>query len=101
MKRPNDFNGLTTELATWEGDLDELARAMAKVTNRKTVGKLVMPMLFRCLFLGYPHDMSRFLEAGGAIDSPGFDIDSCKRLIPEAFTAEDWFRFQLGNRGLS
>ena len=59
-----------------------------------------MATLFRWLPLGCLHDMSLFLEAGGAIDSPGFDSDTCKQFIPEAFTASDWFRFQLGNRGL-
>jgi hypothetical protein len=40
---PNQFNGMTTELVTWEGSVHDLASAMEEVTNQKTVGKLAMP----------------------------------------------------------
>ena len=38
---PNQFNGMTTELATWEGSVHDLASAMEEVTNQKTVATLV------------------------------------------------------------
>jgi len=57
---PNQFNGMTTELATWEGSVHDLASAMEEVTNQKTVGKLAMPKFFRRLFLGCLHNMMKF-----------------------------------------
>ena len=64
---PNQFNGMTTELATWEGSVHDLASAMEEVTNQKTVGKLAMPKFFRRLFLGCLHNRCEFFEAGGAL----------------------------------
>lgn len=71
---PNQFNGMTTELATWEGCVHDLASAMEEVTNKKTVGKLAMPKFFCRLFLGCLHIMCEFFEAGGALKSPSYDI---------------------------
>jgi uncharacterized protein YbjT (DUF2867 family) len=97
---PAAFAGKSAELATWEGDLSDLAAAMQAASGHKTVGKLAMPKIFRKLLLGCLHDMCLFFEAGGALTSPGYDIEACRRLNPDAFSAEDWFRYQLGNRGL-
>jgi len=46
----NQFNALTTELATWEGSVHDLASAMEDVTNQKTVGKLAMQKFFCIIF---------------------------------------------------
>jgi hypothetical protein len=74
---------------------------MQAATGQKTVGKLAMPKISPKLFLGCLHDMCLFFEAGGGpLTSPGYDIEVCQRLIPDAFSTVDWFRFQLGNRGL-
>ena len=97
---PNQFNGMTTELATWEGSVHDLASAMEEVTNQKTVGKLAMPKFFRRLFLGCLHNMCEFFEAGGALKSSGYDIEDSIQLIPSAFSAKDWFRFHLSNKGM-
>ena len=57
-------------------------------------------LLFRRLFLGCLHDMCEFFEAGSALKSPGYDIESSIQLIPSAFSAKDWFRFHLSNKGM-
>ena len=59
---PNQFNGMTTELTTWEGSVHDLASAMEEVTNQKTVGKLAMPKFFRRLFLGCLITCASFLR---------------------------------------
>ena len=97
---PNQFNGMTTELATWEGSVHDLASAMEEVTNQKTVGKLAMPEFFRRLLLGCLHNMCEFFEGGGALKSPGYDIEASIQLIPRAISAKDWVRFHLSNMGM-
>lgn len=97
---PNQFNGMTTELATWEGSVHDLASAMEEVTNQKTVGKLAMPKFFRRLFLEFLHNMCEFFEAGGALKSPGYDIEASIQLKPSAFSAKDWLRFHMSNMGM-
>ncbi len=57
---PNQFNGMTTELATCEGSVHDLASAMEEVTNQKTGGKRAMHKFFRRLFLGCLHNMMKF-----------------------------------------
>ena len=75
---------MTTELATWEGSVHDLASAMEEVTNQKTAGKLAMPKFFRRLFLEFLHNMCEFFEGGGALKSPGYDIEASIQLIPSA-----------------
>jgi hypothetical protein len=97
---PERFNGVTPQPATWEGNVHDAASAMAAVTRQETRGKRAMPKLFRWLFLGCWHGMCNFFEAGGALASPGYGIAACRKLVPDAFTAEDWCRFHLTHKGL-
>ena len=100
FSEPNQFNGMTTELATREGSIHDLASAMEEVTNQKTAGKLAMPKFFRRLFLEFLHNMCEFFEAGGALKSPGYDIEASIQLKPSAFSAKDWLRFHMSNMGM-
>jgi hypothetical protein len=48
-----------------------------------------MPIFLRRLLLNDLHNMFLYFEAGGPKGTP----DEFKKIVPDALSAEDWFRF--------
>ena len=81
--------GKTLDVIGWEGDLEDVARALEKVGGVPVQHKLAMPIWLRRLFLKDLHNMFLYFEAGG----PKGTAEEFKKIIPDALSAEDWFRF--------
>lgn len=81
--------GRSLDVIGWEGDLSQVAQALEKVGGVPVKYKLAMPVFLRRLFLKDLHNMFLYFEAGGPKGSPS----DFKKIIPNALSAEDWFRF--------
>lgn len=81
--------GRSLDVIGWEGDLSQVAQALEKVGGVPVKYKLAMPVFLRRLFLKDLHNMFLYFEAGGPKGSPS----DFKKIIPDALSAEDWFRF--------
>jgi uncharacterized protein YbjT (DUF2867 family) len=89
FKNPETWLGRSLDVISWEGDLSQLAQALEKVGGVPVEYRLAMPIFLRRLFLKDLHNMFLYFEAGGPKGSP----EEFKKVIPDAFSAEDWFRF--------
>ena len=89
FKNRETWLGRSLDVIGWEGDLSQVARALEKVGGVPVKYKLAMPVFARRLFLKDLHNMFLYFEAGGPKGSP----DDFKKIIPDALSAEDWFRF--------
>ena len=72
-----------------EGDLSQVAQALQKVGVVPVKHSLAMPIFFRHLFLKNFQNMFLYFEAGGPNGTP----EEFKRVVPDALSAEGWFRF--------
>ena len=81
--------GQTLDVIGWEGDLADVARALENVCGVPVKQKLAMPIFLRRLFLKDLHNMFLYFEAGG----PKGTAADFRKIIPDALSAEDWFRF--------
>ena len=81
--------GRSLDVIGWEGDLSAVAKALENVGGVPVKYKLAMPVFLRRLFLKDLHNMFLYFEAGGPKGSPA----DFKKIIPDALSAEDWFRF--------
>ena len=81
--------GRSLDVIGWEGDLSQVAQALEKVGGVPVKYKLAMPIFLRSLFLKDLHNMFLYFEAGGPKGSPS----DFKKVVPDALSAEDWFRF--------
>lgn len=86
---PDAWLGQSLDVISWEGDLSDVASALEKVSGVPVKSKLAMPVFLRRLFLKDLHNMFLYFEAGGPKGKP----EDFKRVVPDAFSAEDWFRF--------
>lgn len=86
---PHDWYGKTLDIVSWKGDLSDIASALEKVSGSRVRAQLAMPIFLRRLFLNDLHHMCLYFEEKGLSAEP----DEFKRVIPDAFSAEDWFRF--------
>jgi uncharacterized protein YbjT (DUF2867 family) len=84
-----EWLGTSLDVIGWQGDLNQVAAALSKVSGVPVKAKLGMPIFLRRLFLKDLHNMFLYFEAGGPKGSP----EEFKKVIPDAFSAEDWFRF--------
>jgi len=89
FKNPEAWLGRTLDVIGWEGDLSQVAQALQKVGGVPVKHSLAMPIFFRRLFLKDLHNMFLYFEAGGPKGTP----EEFKRVVPDALSAEDWFRF--------
>lgn len=89
FKNRNTWLGRSLDVIGWEGDLSDVAKALEKVGGVPVKYKLAMPVFLRRLFLKDLHNMFLYFEAGGPKGSPS----EYKKIIPDALSAEDWFRF--------
>ena len=89
FKNRDAWLGRTLDVIGWEGDLSEVAKALEKAGGVPVKPKLAMPIFLRRLFLKDLHNMFLYFEAGG----PKGSAADFKKIIPDALSAEDWFRF--------
>lgn len=86
---PHDWFGKTLDIVSWKGDLSDIARALETVSGTRVRPQLAMPIVLRRLFLNDLHHMCLYFEEHGLSAEP----EDFKAIIPDAFSAEDWFRF--------
>jgi len=89
FKNPDKWLGRSLDVISWEGDLSQVAQALEKVGGVPVKYRLAMPIFLRKLFLKDLHNMFLYFEAGGPKGTP----EEFKKVIPDAFSAEDWFCF--------
>jgi uncharacterized protein YbjT (DUF2867 family) len=90
FKKPEMWLGRSLDVISWEGDLSQVAQALEKVGGVPVKHSLAMPIFLRRLLLKDLHNMFLYFEAGGPKGTP----EEFKKVIPDAFSAEDWFRFR-------
>jgi uncharacterized protein YbjT (DUF2867 family) len=86
---PETWLGRSLDVIGWEGDLSQVAKALEVVGGVPVKYGLAMPIFLRRLFLKDLHNMFLYFEAGGPKGTP----EKFKTIVPEALSAEDWFRF--------
>ena len=74
----------------WQGNLLQVAEALSKVSGVPVKAKLMMPKVFRSLFLKDLHHMFLYYEEE---KGPRGTPEEFKKVLPSALSAEDWFRF--------
>ena len=90
FKNPHDWFGNTLDVIGWQGDLLQVAKALSKVSGIPVKAKLVMPKIFRSLFLKDLHHMFLYYEEE---KGPRGTPEDFKKVLPDALSAEGWFRF--------
>ena len=90
FKNTHDWFGNTLDVIGWQGDLLQVAKALSKVSGIPVKAKLVMPKIFRSLFLKDLHHMFLYYEEE---KGPRGTPEDFKKVLPDALSAEGWFRF--------
>lgn len=90
FKDPHTWIGKTLDVIGWQGDLSEVAAALSKVSGVPVKAKLAMPIFLRRLFLKDLHHMFLYYEVQ---KGPRGTPEAFKKVLPDALSAEDWFRF--------
>jgi taspase (threonine aspartase 1) len=86
---PKEWYGKSLDIVSWKGDLSDIASALERVSGTRVRAQLSMPIFMRRLFLNDLHHMCLYFEEKGLSAEP----EEFKKIIPDAFSAEDWFRF--------
>ena len=89
FKEPEVWLGRSLDVITWEGSLYDIAKALENVAGTPVKARLAMPVFLRRLLLKDLHNMFLYFESGGPKGTP----DEFKKIVPNALSAEDWFRF--------
>lgn len=89
IANPDPWNGKILDVASWEGSGADLAAALQKVSGTPTKFSLAMPRFFRGIFLNDLHHMCLYFEKHGGFTA---SIEQFKEVVPDALSAEDWFR---------
>lgn len=90
LKDPQTWLGKTLDVIGWQGDLLQVAAALSKVSGVPVKAKLAMPLFLRRLFLNDLHHMFLYYEVQ---KGPRGTPEAFKKILPDALSAEDWFRF--------
>ncbi len=90
FKNPQRWLGQSLDVIGWEGDLNQVAAALAKVSGMPVKAKLAMPIFLRRWLLKDLHHMFLYYEVQ---KGPRGTPDAFKQFLPDALSAEDWFRF--------
>ena len=90
FKNPQEWLGKTLDVIGWQGNLSQVAEALSKVSDIPVKAKLAMPKFFRKLFLKDLHHMFLYFEDE---KGPKGTPEEFKKVLPDAMSAEDWFRF--------
>jgi len=89
FKNSSEWNKKILDVVSWEGSLADVAAALEKVGGVKVNHGLAMPIFARKMFLSDLHHMCLYFANGNPAGRP----DDFKKVVPGAFTAEDWFRW--------
>jgi len=89
LHNPTEWYGKTLDVISWKGDLKAVAAALEKVGGVPVKYGLAMPMFIR-RFLKDLHNMFLYYEVE---KGPKGEPEELKKVVPDAFSAEDWFRF--------
>ena len=90
LKDPHTWLGKTLDVIGWQGDLSQVAAALSKVSGVPVKARLAMPIFLRRWFLKDLHHMFLYFEEQ---KGPRGTPQAFKQVLPEALSAEDWFRF--------
>ena len=90
LTHPQQWLGKTLDVIGWQGDLSQVAAALSKVTGAPVKAKLAMPIFLRRLFMKDLHHMFLYYEVQ---KGPRGTPQDFKKVLPDALSAEDWFRF--------
>jgi uncharacterized protein YbjT (DUF2867 family) len=90
FKDPQTWLGQTLDVIGWQGDLSQVAAALSKVSGVPVKARLAMPIFLRRLFLKDLHHMFLYYEVQ---KGPRGTPQAFKKVLPDALSAEDWFRF--------
>lgn len=82
--------GKTLDVIGWQGDLSQVTAALSKVSGVPVKAKLAMPLFLRRLLLKDLHPMFLYDEVQ---QGPRGTPQQFKKILPNALSAEDWFRF--------
>ena len=90
FRNRSEWLGKSLDVIGWQGDLNQVAAALSKVSGVPVKAKLAMPIFLRRLFLNDLHHMFLYYEVQ---KGPRGTPDEFKKVVPDALSAEDWFRF--------
>ena len=90
LKNPQQWLGQSLDVISWQGDLSQVAAALSKVSGLPVKAKLAMPILLRRLLMKDLHHMFLYYEVQ---KGPRGTPEDFKKILPDALSAEDWFRF--------
>ncbi|MCE7528230.1 NmrA family NAD(P)-binding protein [Polynucleobacter sp. IMCC 30228] len=90
FKNPQEWLGKTLDVIAWQGNLSQVAKALSRVSGVPVKAKLAMPKFLRKLFLKDLHHMFLYYEDE---NGPRGTPQEFKKVLPDAMSAEDWFRF--------
>ena len=90
LQSPQAWLGKTLDVIGWQGDLAAVAAAMAQVSGVPVQPKLAMPLFLRRLFFKDLHHMFLYYELQ---KGPRGTPEDFKKVVPDALSAQDWFRF--------
>jgi uncharacterized protein YbjT (DUF2867 family) len=90
LNHPQTWLGKTLDVIGWQGDLSQVAAALANVSGVPVKAKLAMPLFLRRLLLKDLHHMFLYYEVQ---KGPRGTPQEFKKVVPDALSAEDWFRF--------
>jgi len=94
FKNPSKWLGQTLDVVSYQGDLSQVAKALEIVGGVPVSPGLAMPMCLRGIFLGQDlHQMCNYFEANSGVPRAQERIAAFKEVVPNALSAEDWFRF--------
>lgn len=90
FRNPGEWLGKSLDVIGWQGDLRQVAAALSKVSGVPVKARLAMPIFLRRLFLNDLHHMFLYYEVH---KGPRGTPEAFRKVVPDALTAEDWFRF--------
>ncbi|MEK0416833.1 MAG: hypothetical protein RI949_839 [Pseudomonadota bacterium] len=90
FKDPQTWLGKSLDVIGWQGDLSQVAAALSKVSGVPVKARLAMPIFLRRLLLKDLHHMFLYYEVQ---KGPRGTPHAFKEILPDALSAEDWFRF--------
>jgi uncharacterized protein YbjT (DUF2867 family) len=86
----SEWLGKSLDVIGWQGDLNNVAAALSKVSGVPVKAKLAMPIFLRRLLLNDLHHMFLYYEVQ---KGPRGTPEAFKSVVPDPLSAEDWFRF--------
>ena len=90
FKNRSEWLGKSLDVIGWQGDLSHVASALSTVSGVPVKARLAMPIFLRRLFLNDLHHMFLYYEVQ---KGPRGTPEAFKKVVPDALSAEDWFRF--------